>query len=179
MPGRKKEDKHNHGHDQELEKIAGELKGIRQELHKLREDTYWLKYIHQELACICKALAPPQIISFNLSQLSKGVPMAITGITVGGSGTFQIGFVPPNGVPLQTGPTVTVTDDTNVTLGPVGTPAPNQFVATVASTDTATQFTVQVDGVNGAGAAVSAQFVIPIIAAPPPQINDFSLDQIA
>jgi hypothetical protein len=175
---RKKKHDDSH-HDHGLEEIARELHGIWNELHQIRNEMRWLEHIHRELECICKALAPPQIIGFELRQLSGGIFMAITGVQVGGSGTFQIGFVPPNGVPLQSGPTVTVTDDSNVTLGPVGTPSPNQFVATVASTDTSTQFTVQVDGVNGAGTAISAQFVIPIIAAPPPQITDFTLDQVA
>ena len=44
----------------------------------------------------------------------------ITGVQAGATGTFQIGFVPPNGVALTAGPTVTV-DDSNVTLGPVST----------------------------------------------------------
>src|SRR5215472_4770996 len=156
--------KQKHGND--LDQIADELHGIRGELHCIREEMRWLQYIQKELACICKSVTPPQVIGFELRQLLGGVFMPITGVQVGGSGTFQIGFVPPNGVPLQSGPTATVTDDSNVTLGPVGTPSPNQFVATVASTDTNTQFTIQIDGVNGAGTAISAQFVVPIIAAP-------------
>src|SRR5215831_831446 len=100
---------HMFGHSDELEEIARELHGICHELHEIREELRWLEHIRNELACICKALSRPQILDFTLKQINpKGVPMPITGIPVGGSGTFQIGFVPPNGVPLQSGPTVKV-----------------------------------------------------------------------
>jgi len=117
-----------------------------------------------------------QIYDFTLSQLG-GNDMAINGILVGGSGSFQIGFVPPNGVPLQTGPSVSV-DDPKVTLSPVD-PNTNQFTAAVASDDTATSFNVTLSGVNGAGTALSHTFNVPILAPPPPQITDFTLDQIS
>jgi hypothetical protein len=103
--------------------------------------------------------------------------MAINGVVVGGMGTFQIGFVPPaNFVPLQSGPTISV-DDTSVTLGPI---QPDMtFTANVAATDTNTQFTVTVAGVNGAGTALTHPFVIPILPQPAQQVTDFSLSQVS
>lgn len=102
--------------------------------------------------------------------------MAITGVSVGSTGTFQIGFVPPNGVPLTSGPSVSVSDS-QVTLGPVT--AQNTFTASVAAGDTAASFSVTISGVNGAGTPISHTFTVPIIQAPPPQISDFTLDQLS
>ena len=102
--------------------------------------------------------------------------MAINGVQVGSTGTFQIGFVPPNGAPLQSGPTVSVNDPL-VTLGAVD--ANDQFTAAVGAGDTGTTFDVTVAGVNGAGTAISAVFSVPILSAPPPQITDFTLDQVS
>lgn len=103
--------------------------------------------------------------------------MPINGVQAGATGTFQIGFVPPNGVPLPTPPTVTV-DDTLVTLGPVSTDGLFTFTASVAATDTAASFNVTVSGINAVGTAISHTFNVPIIAAPPPQITDFTLNQL-
>ena len=100
----------------------------------------------------------------------------ITGVQAGGSGDFQVSLVPPNGVPLQSGPTVTA-DDTNVVLGAVGSDL--KFTAAVAAGDTAASFNVTVAGVNGAGTALSHVFNVPIIQAPPVQVTDFGLDQIS
>lgn len=102
--------------------------------------------------------------------------MPITGINVGSSGAFQIGLVPPNGVPLQSGPTVT-TDDATVSLGAVDTNL--QFTASVPASDTAVSFNITVSGVNGAGVAISHVFNVPIIQAPPAQVSDFSLNQLS
>lgn len=121
------------------------------------------------------------ITGFQLSQISQGVAMAITGIVVGATGTFQISFVPPtNFIPLQSGPAVAV-DIADVTLGPVD--ATNfTFTATVASTSTATQFTVTVTGVNDQGVNLSHPFIVPILPTPPPpptSITDFDLNQLS
>jgi hypothetical protein len=117
-----------------------------------------------------------QVTDFTLSQI-KG-DMAINGTVLGATSSFTIGFVPAtNFVPLTSGPTVTV-DDTNVTLTPVD--ATNSFTASVAASDTGTSYNLTVTGVNGAGAAVTHTFNVPILPLPPPpptQITDFSLNQ--
>jgi len=102
--------------------------------------------------------------------------MAIAGVQVGSTGTFQISLVPPNGVPLSSGPTV-VTDDPLVSLGAVGSNL--QFTASVAAGDTAASFNVTMSGVNGAGSPISHTFNVPVLAAPPPQVTDFGLDQLS
>ena len=102
--------------------------------------------------------------------------MAIAGVQVGSTGTFQISLVPPNGVPLSSGPTV-VTDDPLVSLGAVGSNL--QFTASVAAGDTAASFNVTVSSVNGAGSPISHTFNVPVLAAPPPQVTDFGLDQLS
>jgi hypothetical protein len=105
--------------------------------------------------------------------------MSINGVALGGTGTFQIGLVPStNFVPLQSGPTVTVDDVTDVTLSPVD-PTALTFTATVASTATATSFNLTIAGVNGAGTALSHVFNVPILPMPPQQVTDFSLNQLS
>jgi len=116
------------------------------------------------------------IQDFGLHQIKGDSIMAISGVAAGGSGTFQISLVPPNGVPLQSGPTVTA-DDSNVTLGAVD--GSLQFTAAVAAGDTAASFNVTVAGVNGAGTALSHVFNVPILQPPPVQVTDFSLDQVS
>lgn len=121
------------------------------------------------------------ISDFQLFQINQGVAMAINGIVVGATGTFQIGFVPPtNFIPLTSGPAVAV-DIADVTLGPVDS-TNFTFTATVTSTSTATQCTVTVTGVNDQGVNLSHPFVIPILPTPPPpptSITDFSLNQLS
>ena len=103
--------------------------------------------------------------------------MAINGVALGGTGTFQIGLVPAtNFVPLQSGPTVSV-DDSKVTLSAVD--ANLQFTASVDASDTGSSFNVTVAGVNGAGTAISHAFNVPILPMPPQQVTDFSLDQVS
>ena len=79
------------------------------------------RHLLERILCILeRAFA---VTDFQLFQREGDfVTMAITGVQAGSTGTFQIGFVPPNGVPLPTPPTVTV-DDTNV-MRPCPTSAP-------------------------------------------------------
>jgi len=140
-----------------------------EEVKLLKEILHVLQEIHRDIH-------RPQVHNFRLFQLKGDMEMSISGIQAGGSGVFQIGLVPPTGVPLQSGPSVSA-DDTNVTLGPVD--ASLQFTAAVAAGDTATSFNITVSGVNGAGASISHSFNIPILPAPPVQVTDFSLDQVS
>src|SRR5215472_4561710 len=134
-----------------------------------------LRLLHKILNILERVFA---VTDFILLQRQGDMLMAITGIQAGATGTFQIGFVPPNGVPLQSGPTVSA-DDTNVSLGAVSTDGQFMFTASVAAGDTAASFNITVAGVNGAGTAISHVFNVPIIQAPPPQITDFSLNQVS
>jgi len=123
-------------------------------------------------------LIPPQdeVTDFQLFQISGG-NMAIQGTQQGTTSTFVIGLVPAtNFVPLTSGPVVTV-DDTLVTLGPVD-PKTLQFTASVAATDTGASYNLTISGVNGAGTAISHVFNVPILAAAPVQVTDFSLSQV-
>jgi hypothetical protein len=119
-----------------------------------------------------------EVRDFELFQFQGDQIMAITGVQVGGTGTFQISFVPPNGVPLSSGPTVAA-DDPLVTLSAVD--SNSQFTASVGAGDTGTSFNITVSGMNGATppVALSHVFNVPILAAPPLQITDFGLDQIS
>jgi len=133
----------------------------------------------EELVFLEREELREHVIGFTLSQVSGDDLMAISGVVVGQSGTFQIGFVPStNFIPLPSPPTVSV-DDTNVTLGALG--SDNRFTATVASTDTASSFNITIAGTNDVGTALTHSFSIPILPAPPPpptSITDFTLDQV-
>jgi len=149
-----------------------------------REEVQQLKRIAdylQELVYIGRQELRQHIVGFELKQINLGVQMAITGTVVGGTSTFQIGFVPAtNFIPLSAGPAVAV-DDANVTLGPVD--ATNfTFTATVASTDTGSSYNLTITGTNDKGVALSHVFNIPILPAPPPpptSVTDFSLNQLS
>jgi hypothetical protein len=118
-----------------------------------------------------------EVRDFQLFQFEGDQIMAITGVGPGQTKAFQISFVPPNGVPLSSGPTV-ATSDPLVTLSPVDSNA--QFTASVGQSDVAPTFDVTVSGMNGATppVAISHTFTIPI-PVPPVQITDFGLDQIS
>lgn len=131
------------------------------------------RLLHRILEILERAFA---ISDFQLFQRLGDFKTMITGIQAGATGTFQVGFVPPNGVPLTSGPTITV-DDTLVSLGPVSTDGLFTFTAAVAASDVAASFNVTVSGVNGIGVSISHSFNVPILAAPKPQIIDFDLNQ--
>lgn len=135
------------------------------------------------IANAVEKLVPSEVTDFVLYQLSPtGEKQMINGTVVGTTSTFQIGFVPAtNFVPLTTGPTVSV-DDTLVTLSPVSTDGNFTFTAAVAASDTGASYNLTILGVNGAGAAVTHTFNVPILPTPPPpatQITDFSLNQLS
>ncbi len=120
-------------------------------------------------------LQGPEVTDFELFQ---GEDMPITGIQAGGNADFTIGFVPPNGAPLQTGPLVSPPASPLITIGPaLLNPSPVRFNAAVDATYTLPTFIIEITGVNGAGTSIVADFVIPVSTAPPPQITDFTLDQ--
>lgn len=133
------------------------------------------RLLHKILAILERAFA---ITDFALFQRKGDFVTMITGVQAGASGTFQIGFVPPNGVPLTSGPSIT-TDDTLVTLGAISTDGLFTFTASVSASDAAASFNVTVSGVNGAGSPISHTFNVPILAAPKPQITDFDLNQLS
>lgn len=139
------------------------------------DDKKIIRLLEKVLSILERAFA---VTDFQLFQRIGDFVTMITGVQAGATGTFQIGFVPPNGVPLQSGPTVAV-DDSNVALGPVSTDGNFTFTASVAAGDTGTSFNVTVSGVNGKGDSISHTFNVPIIQAPPPQITDFDLNQLS
>src|SRR5271167_5066599 len=131
--------------------------------------------LHKILSILERAYATTD---FQLFQRIGDFVTMITGVQAGATGTFQIGFVPPNGVPLPSPPSVAV-DDTNVSLGAVSTDGLFTFTAAVAATDTGVSFNLTITGMNAVGTSISHTFNVPIIAAPPPQISDFTLNQLS
>jgi len=116
---------------------------------------------------------------FKLSQLQNGGFMAITGVTAGGSGTFQETPAPAGSLGLQAGsvPTYSV-DDPAVTLGPSPDGDVTKVVASVPATDTGASFNLTVSGTNTAGSAISSVFNIPILPAAATVSTGFTLNQL-
>jgi hypothetical protein len=128
------------------------------------------------LAILEKAFA---VHSFNLSQVQQGgALMPITGVPVGGSGTFQETPDPP-GSTLVGNPTFT-SDHPEVTLSPSPDADPTKVVATASSTAVAgSAFNLTVSGTNTLGTAISTVFSVPILPAVPPVATGFTLTQLS
>ena len=100
--------------------------------------------------------------------------MAITGIHVGGSGSFT---AKPNGA-LQAGDVPKWTSpDTLVTIAP----AADGLSATVSvgAADTNASFDLTVSGVNSLGSPVTTSVTVPVLPAPPAPATAFDIEQTA
>lgn len=105
----------------------------------------------------------------------------ITGIQVGGSGTFQESFIPTNAA-LPPGQSLAITwtvDDPLVTLAPSADGT--SCVATVDPTDKNTSFNLTATGTSAAlpGPITSGARSIPILPVPPPLPTALDINQIA
>jgi hypothetical protein len=114
--------------------------------------------------------------SFNLSQVQQGgALMPITGVPVGGSGTFQETPDPP-GSTLVGAPSFS-SDHPEVVLSPA--PDPTMIIATASSTAVpGATFNLTVSGTNTLNAPISTVFSIPIIPAVV-VATGFTLNQIS
>lgn len=124
---------------------------------------------------LIERLQPP-VKLFRISQLQGGIEMAITGVVLGGQGSFQETPLPP-GSQLPSGITpVWSTTDTSVTLTPSsdGTTCG----AAVAATDTNTSFplTVTASAALPDGTTPISTVTVPIL---PPPVTGFQIDQTA
>jgi hypothetical protein len=113
-------------------------------------------------------------------QISQGGNM-ITGVPVGGSGTFQESFVPTNAA-LPAGASITITwtvDDPLVTLAPSADGT--SVVASVDPTDAAKAFNLTATGTSTALPApiTSGPTSVPILPTPPPLPTALAVNQTA
>jgi hypothetical protein len=116
--------------------------------------------------------------ALQISQLGETM---ITGVPVGGSGTFVESFVPSNAA-LPAGAVLSVTwtvDDPLVTLAPSADGT--SVVASVAATDTATSFNLTATGTSAAlpGPITSGPVNVPIIPQAPPLPTALAVNQTA
>jgi hypothetical protein len=141
------------------------------------------KHLREIAFCLCdiaktlRQLIPPKPTSL---QISQGGFM-ITGVPVGGSGTFVESFVPSNSA-LPAGAVLSVTwtvDDPLVTLAPSADGT--SVVASVAASDTATSFNLTATGTSAAlpGPITSGPVNVPILPAPPPLPTSLAVNQTA
>lgn len=105
----------------------------------------------------------------------------ITGVPLGGSGTFVESFIPTNAA-LPAGQVLSVTwtvDDPNVTLAPSADGT--SVVASVAATDTATSFNLTATGTSAAlpGPITSGAVNVPILPAAAPLPTSLAVNQTA
>jgi hypothetical protein len=132
------------------------------------------KKLLKEIIELLYRLLQPQALKIT----QKGKHM-ITGVPVGGSGTFQESFVPSNAA-LPAGAVLSVTwtvDDPNVTLAPSSDGS--SVVASVAASDTATSFNLTATGTSAAlpGPITSGPVNVPILPAPPPLPTALAVNQ--
>lgn len=153
----------------------------KEELRLLREIREQQKCDHNLLEEILRLekeilhfVKPRPAQGFSISQ--KGASnMAITGVPLGGTGTFTETPTPAGGQ-LQAGniPVWTV-DDTLVTLTPSADGT--SVTCAVDPSDTGTSFNLTCSGVASDGTAISTAANVPILAAVPPPATGFEIDQ--
>ena len=111
----------------------------------------------------------------------------ITGVNVGGSGTFQANPVPDTSVfPAGTVNTWTASDP-SITLAPADPTDPSEadVVASVPAGSTLTSFDLSVstqmpaDSTGTVPAALTATVTVPVIQAPPPVPTGVSISQVS
>lgn len=147
--------------------------------HELRREVHELQHRVNRLERELYHLLHPHHLPTSLTILQGGT--MITGVPVGGSGTFQESFVPTNAA-LPAGASITITwtvDDSNVTLAPSADGT--SVVASVAATDTATSFNLTATGNSAAlpGPITSGPVNVPILPTPPPLPTALAVNQTA
>ena len=137
-----------------------------------------------------ESILSPNAVStgFGLNQIQGGSMAAkakgvLTGVPVGGSGTFQESPLPVGSAGLQTGtvPSYSV-DDPLVTLSASPDGDPTKVVASVGAGDTGTSFNMTVSGTNTLGNPISSVFniaILPAVTPPPVPSTGFDLNQLA
>jgi hypothetical protein len=182
-----------HNYKKELESIAESQKEIARSsksiAFQLQEANNFnrveLLVLHREIAvslrniafCICRLVLPSPATGFKIQQQAEGESMAITGVPVGGTGTF-VAVTDPPGSALQAGniPAWTV-DDTLVSI----TPSADGFSvnASVGAADTAASFNLTISGVSSNGSAISTVTNVPILPGVAVPATGFVVNQTA
>ena len=152
------------------------------------EDTqlHRIACILEEILAVLQRLVPHAPLPTSLAILQSksklgGHTTMITGVPVGGSGTFVESFVPSNAA-LPAGASIVITwtvDDPNVTLAPSADGT--SVVASVAASDTATSFNLTATGTSAAlpGPITSGPVNVPILPTPPPLPTSLAVNQTA
>jgi len=157
----------------------------REVLERLRRLEFKVdRLTHLVKKCCCKKERPTGV---EIIQLTGGT-MSITGINVGGSGTFEADPVPSTSTfPAGTVNTWTA-DDPSITITPANPadPEDTQVIVTVPSTDTNTSFNLTVSAqmppATPGGtppAALTNTVSVPIIPAPPQPPTGVVINQVA
>jgi hypothetical protein len=159
--------------DREERALVGMLQRIAIALERIATLNETEVFIEEEI------LAGNKPLPESLTILQGG--KMITGVPVGGSGTFVESFVPTNAA-LPVGAVLSVVwtvDDPLVTLAPSADGT--SVVASVGATDTAAAFNLTATGSSAALPApiTSGPVSVPIIPLPPPLPTSLSVTQTA
>jgi uncharacterized protein YejL (UPF0352 family) len=137
-----------------------------------------LERIERLLEQILDILGSRKTLPTSLAILQGG--NMVTGIQIGGSGTFQESFVPTNAA-LPAGQALSVVwtaDDPLVTLAPSADGT--SVVASVPATDTATSFNLTATGTSAAlPSPITGTVNVPILPTPAPLPTSLSITQTA
>lgn len=147
----------------------------------LRAILYELQHIHRLLSEVVVDIGPRLPKSLAIIQLGGNDDMPITGVPVGGSGTFVESLVPTNAA-LPAGQVLTVTwsvSDPTVTM--VVSPDGTSVVVSVPAGNTNSSFNLTATGTSPALSApiTSGPVAIPIIPTPPPLPTALTINQTA
>jgi len=151
--------------------------GIVRILHQLQQDVADIAGSVREIAFLLRlAVVGIPAERIRITQIG-GKKNMITGVPLGGAGTFAVTPIPPNGK-LQTGSVPQwTTGDTSVTL----TPAADGLscVANVAAGETLPSFGLTCTATSSDGTPLTATVSVPILAAVVVPATALSIDQIA
>ena len=156
--------------------FGGLPENVERDLHELQQDARGIRDYLREIAFLLRlAVVGIPATGAHISQV--GGNKMITGVPLGGTGTFKATLTPPGGQ-LQRGSTPQwATGDASVTLTPSSDGM--QVDAAVASTETLTSFGLTFSAVGSDGNPFTASTSVPILAAAVVPATGATIDQIA
>jgi hypothetical protein len=145
-----------------------------------------LKEIAEEARCICKAfrelisLLFPVPTSIKINQIGGSSDMAITGIVVGATGTFQESpSAPPGAVePAGTTRVWTTSDSVNTALTP-SADGTTVAVAVLATAPVGSSFVLTITDTFPDGKTATGSATVPFLPVPAPEPTALAVNQLS
>jgi hypothetical protein len=166
-----------HNYTKELKQIAAAQISIAHSQKQLVEiELEKARFLHEIAMCVCKLVVPLPAKGFKISQLG-GQGMAITGIPIGGMGSFKAVTDPPESA-LQAGNIPVWTSDDPLSSLTPSADGLSVNVA-VANTDTGTSLNLTISGIASDGTAISTVTNVPLLPAAVTPAKGFVVSQTA